>query len=288
MARSKVWWRVGVALLVVVVALVIHNQINVQLNRAASRREAVARTAGDDRRREVFEALRPVALKTCQLERFGEAHDGGYLVCANLLGDVKVAYSYGISGYDKWGCDISTRLNVTTHQYDCFNTTVPACSSGRTVFHAECVAGAARIEDGRPFDSIVGQLTTNRDHGRSVVVKMDVEGAEWESLAALTDDVLQTIDQLVVEFHIAEHEPSLALLRRLTRLFHVAHVHTNNAACVNHLPPFASWAFEVLLVNKRLDEIDPNRAPQLPHPLDALNDPNQPVCAAPVWPAAIR
>jgi hypothetical protein len=63
---------------------------------------------------------------------------------------------------------------------------------------------------------------------------------------------------------------------------------TGNAACVSHLPPFASWAFEVLLVNKRLDEVDPDRTPQLPHPLDALNDPNQPACASPVWSAALR
>lgn len=54
------------------------------------------------------------------MARFGESNDGGYLACANLLGGVKSAYSYGIAGYDGWGCDISRRLNVTTHQYDYF------------------------------------------------------------------------------------------------------------------------------------------------------------------------
>jgi hypothetical protein len=32
-------------------------------------------------RRALFEMLEPVALTNCQLEKFGEAHDGGYLMC---------------------------------------------------------------------------------------------------------------------------------------------------------------------------------------------------------------
>ena len=59
--------------------------------------------------------LRPVALSNCRLERFGEAHDGGYLMCGNLLENVQAGYSYGIDGYDQWGCDISTKRNVTVH-----------------------------------------------------------------------------------------------------------------------------------------------------------------------------
>lgn len=286
MTRS-VWKRVGILLFVVVVALVVRNQVKVYLNREASRREAEAAIARHEPRRLVFDELRPVALKACQLERFGETHDGGYLVCANLLKDVRSAYSYGISGYDKWGCDASTRLNVPTHQYDCFNTTVPSCPRGKTIFHAECVGGSARTEEGRTFDSIAGQLAKNGDSGKNIIIKIDVEGAEWESFAALPDDVLQRIDQLVVEFHIADREPSLAVIQKLRKYFHVAHFHANNASCVGHLPPFTSWAYEVLFVNRRLDEVDPTRTPQIPHPLDALNDPNQTVCATPSWPGVI-
>src|SRR5580658_6748954 len=68
-------------------------------------------------RRAYFEMLQPVALTNCELERFGEPNDGGYLMCGNLLGRVQSGYSYGISGYDGWGCDISTKFRVTVHQY---------------------------------------------------------------------------------------------------------------------------------------------------------------------------
>ena len=55
-------------------------------------------------------------------------------MCSNLLDGVQAGYSYGIAGYDKWGCDISTKFNLTVHQYDCFNTSQPACSAARLSF----------------------------------------------------------------------------------------------------------------------------------------------------------
>ena len=70
--------------------------------------------------RRCFKLLQPVALANCELERFGEENDGGYILCGNLLGDVQSAYSYGISGYDGWGCEVSTQLKVRTHQYRLF------------------------------------------------------------------------------------------------------------------------------------------------------------------------
>ena len=89
-------------------------------------------TRAEQARQVLFEEIQPVKLSNCQLERFGEPNDGGYLLCANLLGDVKSAYSYGISGYDQWGCDVSTRLRVRVHQYDCFNLTRPSMLEGET------------------------------------------------------------------------------------------------------------------------------------------------------------
>jgi hypothetical protein len=234
----------------------------------------------------MFDALRPVALKNCELERFGEPHDGGYLMCANLLGAVSAGYSYGISGYDQWGCDISTRLKVRLHQYDCFNLTRPSCPGGETVFHEECVAGTARTEEGRLFDSIRHQFDKNGDSSKLIVLKIDVEGAEWESFRDAPDDVFAQIDQMAVEFHWmldekqdwVQDERHLKVIERLKTFFHIAHVHFNNAGCIAGLEPFPSLAYEVLFVSKRLGVVDPSRAAGGLHPLDALNDPRLPDC----------
>ena len=271
MHRARWWYWLAGALLAVSALLVVRNQVKVYRQRQTSRAEAAIRG-------QVFDELRPVALTTCRLERFGEPNDGGYLVCGNLLGDVRAGYSYGISGYDQWGCDVATKLRVPVHEYDCFDTTIPRCPGGATVFHAECVADAARVDDGRTFDAIASQLARNGDGAQRLVLKIDVEGAEWAALGATPDDVLTRIDQLIVEFHDVRDVSHLALIRRLKRFFHVAHIHSNNFSCTTGQEPFPSWAFEVLFVNQRLDQIDPSRAAGGLHRLDAPNDPAVPDC----------
>jgi hypothetical protein len=135
-----------------------------------------------------------------------------------------------------------------------------------------------RTEDGRQFDTITSQLTKNGDAERRVIVKIDVEGAEWESFEALPDDVLQRIDQLIVEFHGVEVDRSVPVVQRLKKFFHVAHLHANNASCDSSQAPFTSWAYEVTFVSRRLDTVTAARAVRLPHPLDARNNPHVADC----------
>jgi hypothetical protein len=220
-----------------------------------------------------------VRLANCELERFGEAHDGGYLLCRNLLGDVKSAYSYGISGYDQWGCDVSTRLGVRVHQYDCFNLTRPACSTGKAVFHEECIGNSRRVEDGRPFNTLESQVLENGDAGKPLVVKMDVEGSEWETFLNASDEMLQRIDQMAVEFHGVDEGRFVLVMHKLKRFFYIANLHWNNFACDNTIAPFTSSVYELLLVNKRIGVPDPVRQ-VVSSPLDRANNPALPDCQA--------
>lgn len=274
--------RAAVAAGIVVVIAVVGNQVRVANNREAARAEEQRRAEEDRRtapiREALFNELQPVPLANCAFQRFGEDHDGGYLLCGNLLQAVKAGYSYGISGYDGWGCDVATRQQVPVHQYDCFNTKVPVCKTGRTIFHPECVGSVARTEDGRPFDTVVGQLQKNGDAANHIVMKMDVEGAEWESLPALTDDALNRIDQLVMELHGVKEQKYVDVVKRLKQFFYVAHLHINNFSCEPGHEPFGGWAYEVLFVSKRLATIDPSRKEVGEVPGVAKNHPNAPDC----------
>lgn len=209
----------------------------------------------------LFSDLQPSWLANCTLKRYGEARDGGYLLCANLLGSARAGYSYGINGYDGWGCDVSRELGVVVHQYDCFNTTAPMCPGGRTTFHAECVADRPAMDDeDRRFDTLLNQMARNGDAGQQVVLKIDVEGAEWPSFLFTPDAVFERIDQIAVEFHGVDDPRSLAVVRRLKKFFHVAQLHFNNYSCAPGLEPFPASAYEMLFVSKRLARIDPLRS----------------------------
>ncbi len=237
-------------------------------------------------RQALFDLLQPVALSNCELERFGERNDGGYLMCGNLLDAVQAVYSYGISGYDGWGCEISNRSKIPIHQYDCFNTERPWCFRGETIFHEECVAGAAATVDGRPFDTVQSQFARNGDAARRIVMKIDVEGAEWDTILAMPDATLQQIDQLAVEFHWEENvalgwahdERYVRTVERLRQFFEVGHIHYNNASCVGDLAPFPSFAYEVLFVSKRIAIVDTTRTAAGLHPDDAKNNWALPDC----------
>jgi hypothetical protein len=222
----------------------------------------------------LFAELQPIQLKNCQLKRFGESHDGGYLLCADLLQGVRAGYSYGISGYDGWGCDVSRTLNVPIHQYDCFDLRAPVCEGGKTTFHAECVAGERSTDgDGRLFETPEHQFAKNGDARRHLVMKIDVEGAEWDTFLKTPDSVLERIDQLAVEFHGADKPHSLEVVKKLKRIFYIANLHFNNYSCTTRTPPFPAWAYEVLLVNKRLGVLDPTTTRPVLH---AANTPNNP------------
>jgi hypothetical protein len=221
--------------------------------------------------------LAPVTLKNCNLKRMGSTYDGGYLVCDNLSDGIQSAYSYGVGPNDELGCEVSRRYHVTTHEYDCFDPARPTCQGGVFDFHNECLAPKAmRDKHRRAFDSLQDQLAKNGDAGKRLLVKIDIEGAEWEALAATPDEVLERIDQIPMELHVFKGVTPLHLqvIRKLKKTFYVVNLHYNNFACNPKMKPLHGTAFEVLLVNKRLGELD--TAAPVPAPMSPLNAPDNP------------
>jgi hypothetical protein len=254
--RSTVTWTLQLTFIAAVVALALSPGL-------------VPKPTARAVREQLMRELQPIALENCRMTRVGSAYDGGYLMCGNLLDGVEAAYSYGIGPADDWGCEISQTHGIPVHQYDCFSPPDAGCESGRSVFHDECIGPRTETIDSRPFDTFTRHLIRNGDAGRALVVKIDVEGAELESLMTTPDRVLRRIDQLAMEIH-GTNARYLDLVRKLKRTFHLVHLHFNNQACSVRSRPLPAWAYQVLLVNKRIGVVD--RAapkPVLPHPLDA-------------------
>ena len=85
-----------------------------------------------------------------------------------------------------------------------------------------------------------------------MVVKIDIEGAEWSTVLGTPGDVLAGIDQLPMELHASDDQAVLDALRVLKTHFHLVSVHFNNQKCSNTASPLPGWVFQVLLVNKRI------------------------------------
>jgi hypothetical protein len=232
------------------------------------------------RRVALLAELQPVALQNCTLRRFGSAYDGGYLLCDNLSEGIGSAYSYGIGDNDDFGCDVSKRYGVTVHQYDCFHGGRPACEGGTFRFNNQCIGPRPhRDEAERVFDTLQGHIARNSDNGKRLILKIDVEGAEWESLVATPDSVLDQIDQIAMELHGAGEAHYVRLIRRLKERFYLVNVHFNNYSCTEASEPLPAWAYQVLLVSKRVGVVDPSVPPPAPaSPLNAPDGPERPDC----------
>jgi len=228
--------------------------------------------AGRELRETILTELQPVALKNCTLKRFGSANDGGYLMCQNLIEPIDAAYSYGIGPNDDWGCDVSRRYHVPVHQYDCFDPARPTCSGGAFVFHNECVGDRTGYRKSHLFDTLENQIRKNGDTSRHVIIKMDIEGGEWDSLFAAPDELLASIPQIAMEMHGFDNPKIVEVIRKLKRNFYLVNLHFNNWSCTSKASPLPAWAYQVLWVNKRIGIVDPT-AP-VPAPMSPLNAPD--------------
>ena len=237
----------------------------------------VRHAPGRKLREAILAELQPVALKNCTFKRFGSANDGGYLMCENLIEPLDTAYSYGVGSNDDWACEVSRTYHVPVHQYDCFDPARPTCNGGTFVFHNECVGDQTGHRGSRFFDTLENQIRRNGDTGRRLIIKMDIEGAEWDSLLATPDELLASIPQITMEMHGYDDPKIVEVLRKLKRNFYLVNLHFNNWSCTSKAAPLPAWAYQTHWVNKHIGVLD--SAAPLPAPMSPLNAPD-----SPTWP----
>jgi len=176
-------------------------------------------------------------------QRFGEAHDGGYLMCMDSLkkGSVSSGYSLGVEHHDQWSEDVIKKLGIPVHQFDC---TVDTSDCKSCKFYKKCIVAA----DGQhpvPGHETEGwsleQALTETSQGTplanipdgSLLMKMDIESSEWPIYASEPPAVLQKFGELIVEFHGLQfeerHAEYLTAMQHIQAAgFKVAHIHGNN------------------------------------------------------------
>ena len=259
---KKTWVRITFVIITVAAATAI--AVDDVVHRAPARRLRAA----------ILAELQPVALKNCTFKRFGSANDGGYLMCENLIEPVDAGYSYGVGPNDDWGCEVSRRYHVPVHQYDCFDPARPSCNGGTFVFHNECVGDRTGQRESRFFDTLENQIRKNGDTGHHLIIKMDIEGAEWDSLLAAPEELLASIPQITMEMHGYNDPKILEVIRKLKRNFYLVNLHFNNWSCTWKAAPLPAWAYQTHWVNKRIGVLDP--AVPVPAPMSPLNAPDSP------------
>jgi hypothetical protein len=178
------------------------------------------------------------------MRRYGGPADGGYLLCHNFVSHSSTLLNFGIEEDDGFGCDlVDEHPHLTNYQFDCTRKLQKKCPlDNQTHFSSVCVGDEDVSINERQYnriETIIQRLKVNESY---LIVKMDVEGSEWSSLAHTTLETLERIDQLVIELHLGKPEKGLSwhnlgLIRQLSSKFVPVNTHINNYDCFGVFQP---------------------------------------------------
>lgn len=161
------------------------------------------------------------------LKRYGNDADGGYVLDSRITPET-VCLSLGISNEVSFDLEIS-KLISRLEMYD-FSISGLPLEVPKSTFHRLGISSVPR-EGFIPLEDAIERLESSA----SVILKMDIEGDEWDSLATCNRLVLERCTQIVVEFHNLQSLPLRpdfdSLMDQFSQQmanFAVVNVHGNN------------------------------------------------------------
>ena len=226
---------------------------------------------------EVFNALSllmPFAIDIDK-NRHGNARDGGY-VLADVPSQADVI-SFGV------GPDVTFEFEMAERGRRIFlhDHTVDATPQHHHRFHFAkkgiCGVGGETAE----LATLDHHLAQIEGSNGAFILKMDVEGFEWDVFSTIDIEVLERFEQIAIEVHWLENlgdtgfrHKVITSLSKINKLFTLFHVHANNCAELHFVEGFAvASVLELSFIKSSLvrrspsTEIYPSSLDQGNHPL---------------------
>ncbi|MBC6404139.1 MAG: FkbM family methyltransferase [Rhodospirillales bacterium] len=226
---------------------------------------------------DIFDALAlltPVEITDLAKVRVGRQDgDGGYVMADRFRPDQKV-YSYGVSDEMTFDLDLAER-GLESFLYD-YTIARLVQDHPRFRFRREGISGSNKPN--KKVFTLEHHIAENGHTDGDMILKMDVEGAEWDVLRTIDPAVLTRFEQIIMELHRIWHldRPEFyqcfcPAMEKLREHFHLFHVHANNAGPIRSLSdlPVAS-PLEISLLRKDLSATAPWQT-IIPSALDAAN-----------------
>lgn len=160
------------------------------------------------------------------LIRVGSDSDGGYIM-ADCLSESNIAYSLGIGGDVAWDTEMAKK-GFDVYMYD---HTIDALPSENEKFHfRKNGIGGRNTEKILTLAEIIRR--NGHENRRDLVLKMDIEGSEYDAINNADPEVLKQFSQIVIEWHNLLDPVDngiTAAIKKLNGLFQCVHLHGNGA-----------------------------------------------------------
>lgn len=179
-----------------------------------------------------IETFRPYALQG-DLKRYGNKSDGGYIINTKYLELSNVLYTYGVGGEVSFEIDLlKHNPNYKIHLYDPTISQFPEID-GNVIKHKEGLASYKQDK----YDNLLNHLSINQDMNEKVLLKIDIEGGEFDFFRNIDMNLLSNVVQMIVEFHIdrAPVDHFIECLNKINEKFICIHIHGNNHSNITYI-----------------------------------------------------
>lgn len=178
------------------------------------------------------ESFRPYSLEG-DLARYGNKSDGGYIVNTKYLQLSNVLYTYGVGGEVSFEIDLlKHNPNYKIHLYDPTISQFPKIE-GNVTKHEQ---GLSFLKQDK-YDNFLNHLSANQDMNEKVLLKIDIEGGEFDFFRNIDINSLSNVVQMIVEFHIdrAPINNFIECLNKINEKFICIHIHGNNHSNITRI-----------------------------------------------------
>lgn len=186
--------------------------------------------------------------------RVGNEHDGGYIMLDTFDEYTeKIAYSFGIADDVSWDNDMADR-GFEVFMYD---HTIDALPIERREFHFYKIGISSDAKDTEKMMTMASLLKENgHENCKEMILKMDVEGAEYGFINNTDMSLLDRFDQIVLELHNLLNtdfsETIINALNKLRKTHDIVHIHANNFGDSLQIDSMVfADCLEITLVNKK-------------------------------------
>jgi FkbM family methyltransferase len=217
------------------------------------------------------------------LKRYGSKYDGGYILSEDLLQNSEIVYSYGVGPNEHWiTFDRHLQaLDKKIYLYDNLRDGFWDKNTPSFIFKSEYVNS----------NNIYSHIVENQHtHNFNMILKMDIEGHEYETILNCSENLFNHFDQLAIEVHdvVNSHsepqflinvdnvekrwENKLKLFSKLNKFYYLVHIHGNNysSQIIDGMPD----VLELLYIKK--DKFSNPERRQDFFPIEGLDFPNNP------------
>ena len=229
-----------------------------------------------ERANQVLMFLEPKPADLQELRRFGSSNDGGYLMIDDL-NHSDFLISMGVADDVNFERDVVGKI-AGVHLYDNSIDQLPS-EVANSHFYAQRIGGAGGTS--------LKQTIERVEPGFSLLLKMDIEGSEWETLDDVASGDLDRFRQMVIEFHKFANIGDDEYFNRFKRVFEkiekthfIMNSHPNNCGGIVLVENLTlPNVIEITFLRRSDYPIDHSKKAECSNLLSALNQPCAPTLA---------